>query len=77
MLSCWNIHPDRRPTFRNLTNKLENILLNSEDYLELDTADDDDDTNRCNIVTNSGYTGHNTDAEENDPLVLARYQYYN
>jgi hypothetical protein len=68
MLSCWNIQPDGRPSFRSLTHKLENILLNSEDYLELDTAGED--TNTCNIVANSGYTACDTELEEKYPLIL-------
>ena len=65
MLSCWNIQPDGRPSFRSLTHKLENILLNSEDYLELDTGDED-----TNIVYNSGYTACDTDLEEKYPMML-------
>jgi hypothetical protein len=70
MLSCWNIQPDGRPSFRSLTHKLENILLNSEDYLELDTADEDAKT--CNIVANSGYTTCDTELEEKYPLMLTK-----
>ena len=68
MLSCWNIQPDGRPSFRSLTHKLENILLNSEDYLELDTGDED--SNTCNIVYNSGYTSCDTHIEEKYPMML-------
>ena len=67
MLTCWNIQPDGRPSFRSLTHKLENILLNSEDYLELDTADGE--SNTCNIVYNSGYA---TVEEEKYPLMLTK-----
>ena len=38
MLSCWNMKADRRPSFRSLTDKFENILLNSEDYLDVETV---------------------------------------
>ena len=68
MLSCWNIQPEGRPSFRSLTHKLENILLHSEDYLELDTAD----TNTCNIDYNSGYTGCDTNLEEKYPLMITK-----
>ena len=70
MLSCWNIQPEGRPSFRSLTHKLENILLNSEDYLELGTGDDD--TNTCNIVYNSAYTACDTNLEEKYPLMITK-----
>ena len=47
---------------------MENILLHSEDYLELDTAD----TNTCNIDYNSGYTGCDTNLEEKYPLMITK-----
>ena len=34
MVDCWASCPDRRPWFQNIANKLENILENSEEYLE-------------------------------------------
>ena len=36
MLSCWNIDPLERPSFETVRNTLENILHESEDYLELE-----------------------------------------
>ena len=47
---------------------MKNILLNSEDYLELDTADED--TNTSNIVYNSGCTACDTELEDKYPLKL-------
>lgn len=41
MLSCWNIKPDRRPSFRCLAGKLENILLTTEEYLGVETQEGD------------------------------------
>jgi hypothetical protein len=46
MLSCWNIKPDGRPHFKSLKNTLENILLHSKDYFELDIGDDENACSR-------------------------------
>ena len=60
MLSCWDINPHARPTFTTLKNTLENILLNSEDYLELDI--DGEDTDTKNTVNNTEYAGMEEDS---------------
>ena len=68
MLSCWNMKADRRPSFRSLTDKFENILLNSEDYLDVETVEGDA-ANTCDI----DYFVHDNDAEESDSLIPERY----
>ena len=68
MLSCWNMKADRRPSFRSLTDKFENILLNSEDYLDVETVEEDT-ANTCDI----DYFVHDNDAEESDSLIPERY----
>ena len=41
MLSCWHIDPVERPSFETVRSTLENILLNSEEYLELGTENEE------------------------------------
>ena len=65
MVECWHGCPDRRPSFRNLASKLENILENSEDYLEIQKGD--------TIVNNDGYAEQDNYTDENDPLIECRY----
>ena len=69
MVGCWQSCPDRRPSFRNIANKLENILENSEDYLDSNTTD----VMKCisDIVSNDVYGEYGNSLEE-DPLITGR-----
>ena len=60
MLSCWDIHPHGRPTFTTLKDSLENILLSSEEYLELDIDGEDADTK--NTVNKTEYADMEEDS---------------
>ena len=35
MLQCWNLNPDQRPSFSSLVLKVESILENNQEYLEV------------------------------------------
>ena len=69
MVECWQSCPDRRPSFRNIANKLENILENSEDYLGMNTAGGV----KCisDFVSNNVYGEYENNLEE-DPLITGR-----
>ena len=69
MVDCWQSCPDRRPSFRNIANKLENILENSEDYLEMNATDVD---THVGIVSNDVYGEYENSLEEGEPLVSGR-----
>ena len=68
MLSCWNIRPDIRPAFRCLANKLENILLSTEDYLRVET--EENDINNSDIASDDSIL--HTNIAETDYLMQER-----
>ena len=70
MVECWHSCPDKRPSFRNIASKLENILENSEDYLEMNPDEVVKDTS--DIVNNDVYGEYVNSAGENDPLMSTR-----
>ena len=70
MVDCWHSCPDRRPSFRNIATKLENILENSEDYLEMNTSDVGRDISA--FVSNDVYGEYEKSLVENDPLISGR-----
>ena len=35
MLQCWNLNPDQRPSFSSLVLKVESILENNQEYLDV------------------------------------------
>ena len=69
MLECWQTCPDSRPSFRNIAGKLENILENSEDYLEMNL--EQDVTDASNIVNNDNNSEYVNSLGENDPLIIS------
>ena len=70
MVECWQNCPDSRPSFRSLATRLENILENSEEYLEMNLNKDIDDT--ANIVINEVYGEYVNTLNDSDPLLIQR-----
>lgn len=75
MLACWELSPDKRPSFKSLTHKLEQLLQSNATYLELDKTETsptshvgylslDPSTTPTNIVNNITYQ-----EMENIPLI--------
>ena len=70
MVDCWASCPDTRPSFHDLATKLENILENSEEYLEMNP--DHVVTDMSEIVSNKVYGERVNCVEEKDPLLKNR-----
>ena len=70
MVDCWARCPDTRPSFHDLASKLENILENSEEYLEM--SPDHVVKDMSEIVNNEVYGEHVNFRGEKDPLLKNR-----
>ena len=70
MVECWHSSPDSRPKFRSLATRMENILENSEEYLEMNLDKDVIDTD--NIVNNEVYGENVNNLDATDPLLIPR-----
>ena len=70
MVDCWGSCPDTRPRFQTIAEKLENILENSEEYLEMNP--DHVVKHMSKIASNDAYDQHVNGFGETDPLLKKR-----
>ena len=70
MVDCWHTCPDSRPSFRSLETRLENILENREEYLEMNL--DKAVIDRDNIVNNVAYGEYVNNLGDTNPLLNPR-----
>ena len=70
MVTCWHICPDTRPCFRNIATRLQNILENREEYLQMNP--DRVFKAQSNIVNNDVYPEYVDSHIEKDPLLITR-----
>ena len=70
MVDCWGSCPDTRPSFHDISTKLENILENSEEYLEMNPNHVVKEMSE--IVSNDAYDQHPNGFGETDPLLKNR-----
>ena len=70
MVACWHICPDTRPCFRNIATRLQNILENREEYLDMNP--DRVVKEQSDIVNNDVYHEYVDSQVEKDPLLITR-----
>ena len=70
MVTYWHICPDTRPCFRNIATRLQNILENREEYLEMNP--DRVFKEQSDIVNNDVYHEYVDSHVEKDPLLISR-----
>ena len=70
MVQCWDICPDRRPSFRHLATKLENVLENTEDYLEMNSSEVARDIS--DIVNNDVYAEYENSLDKKNHMTPSR-----